>query len=466
MHYRFRDLVFAAVSATFLLLVPSDARAKPPVLDGPVFGAESFVLDNGLTVLAIPNHRAPIVTHMIWYRAGSVDEEPGKSGVAHFLEHLMFKGTPSHPAGELTDFVARNGGDQNAFTSYDYTAYFQNITVDRLPLMMEMEADRMRNLQLDDEAVRTELQVVIEERRMRVDNVPSSILGERLDTALWLTNGYGVPVIGWPEELRALDHDDALAFYRKYYVPENAIVVVAGDITAKELKPLAEKYYGVIPRMGEPASRQRSTNMPRRADVRVSLAHEQVRQPEWWRTYIAPSFNVGERIDVPALAVLAEILGGGSTSKLYQEMVVDRKFAASASAAYNPRAVSYGTFSVSLTPSPGVPVERLEAAYDSFLADFLRDGITDVDVVRAKNRQIARLAYAKDSPIGAAFRVGNAMAIGLTLNEIESWPAMLDAVTAGQVRTAARHLVMHASSGTGVLLPETKAEMPGAGEAP
>jgi len=454
----FLRLCLAVVLAASILgLAPGSADAAPKV-PARVFNAESFTLSNGLMVVVIPNHRAPVVSHMIWYKVGAADEVPGKSGIAHFLEHLMFKGTPKYPAGELTSMVARNGGNQNAFTSHDYTGYFQSIAVDRLPLMMEMEADRMRNLVLDEPGVLTEREVIIEERRMRVDSVPAAILGERLAAGLWMTNHYGIPIIGWESEMRQLSREDALTFYRAYYAPHNAIVVVAGDITAAQLKPLAEKYYGAIPKTGEATPRTRSTFLPRKADVEVTMTHERVMQPEWSRDYVAPSFNVGNRADVYALDVFAELFGGGATSKLYRSLVVDQQLAASASAGYSGLAVSYGTFSVGLTPNPGVTIPQLEAAYEALLTATLRDGISDADVERAKNRMIARLAYAKDSPMGAAMRVGSALVVGVTLDEIERTPVALAAVTADQVRAAARTLIATAPSGTGVLLPQPRAQ--------
>jgi zinc protease len=453
-------VAFCALVAAVLALDPLVARAASAAPEA-VFGAESFTLANGMQVVAIPNHRAPVVSHMVWYKIGSADEVPGKSGLAHFLEHLLFKGTPRFPAGALTEMVARNGGDQNAFTSYDYTAYYENAAVDRLPMMMDMEADRMRNLTLDPAGVDTEREVIIEERRMRVDNVPAAVMGERLSAALWLNNPYSVPVIGWESEMRGLTREDALAFYRQYYAPHNAILVVAGDITAAQLKPLAEKTYGAIPKTGEPTKRSRPTYLPRRADVRVTMRHERVRQPQWSRQYIAASHNVGERADVYGLEVFAELFGGGSTAKLYRSLVVDQQLAAGANASYTPEAISYGTFAVSLTPNPGIPIDRLEGAYDALLEQTLRDGITDAEVERAKTRMLARLAYARESPMSAASQVGAALATGMSLAEVETWPQQLRQVTADQVRTAARRLVASGSSGTGILLPMMRPQAQG-----
>jgi len=419
-----------------------------------VYGAETFMLANGMQVVLIANHRAPVVSHMVYYRIGAADERPGKSGIAHFLEHLMFKGTPKYPGSTLTDTVARNGGNQNAFTGPDLTGYYQNIAVDRLPLMMDIEADRMRNLVLDEKEVATEREVIIEERRMRVDNVPGALLGERMHAALWMTNHYAIPIIGWEAEIKELTREDAFQVYKEYYAPHNAILVVAGDITMAQLKPLAEKYYGAIPKSGEYKPRARSTFLQTpRADTQIVMSHERVRQPQWSRQIIAPSYSVGNRADVHALEVFSEIIGGGSTTKLYRSLVIDQKVAAGFGAGYSADAVSYGTFYLSLTPSPGVTWQEAEAAYTKAMDALLKDGLTDADVAQAKQRMLARLAYAKDSPMSAANAVGGALTVGQTLAEIESWPEQIGKVTADQVRSAARKLFTEFSSVTGVLLP-------------
>jgi zinc protease len=449
--------LIASLFAVVLFMAAPQARAA-------VYGAETFTLANGMQVVVIPNHRAPVVSHMVFYKVGSADEPPGKSGIAHFLEHLLFKGTPKFPEGSMTEIVARNGGNQNAFTSYDYTGYFQNIAVDRLPLMMEMEADRMRNLILDEKGVATEREVIIEERRMRTDNVPGALLGERLNAALWMTNTYGIPIIGWAHEMRDLQLDDALSFYNAYYAPHNAILVVAGDVTMKQLRPLAEKYYGAIPKMGDPKPRVRPTFLYQKAHTRVSLAHERVSQPSWSRQIIAPSYNVGDRTDVHALEVFSEIMGGGSTSKLYRTLVIDQKVAASFAAGYNAEAVSYGAFYISMTPSPGFTVEQAEEAFETALAAFLNTGITEADVDQAKRRFASRLAFAKDSPMSAARGVGMSLAAGISLDDIENWPEAVNKVTLAQVQSAARRLFAENSSATGILLPEAEQLAAGAAQ--
>jgi zinc protease len=434
------------VSFVLVVLAVTPASAE-------LYGAKGFTLGNGMDVVVVPNHRAPVISHMVWYRAGAADEPPGKSGIAHFLEHLMFKGTPKYPGGIMDEVVARNGGDQNAFTSYDFTAYYQNIAVDRLPLVMEIEADRMRNLVLDAKDVDTEREVIIEERRMRVDNQPASILDERLDAAFWLTNRYGIPIIGWEHEMRGLTREDAFAFYHRFYAPENAILVVSGDITPEQLKPLAEKYYGAIPRGGDVTRAPRLNAMPPAADVHVEYRDERVRQPRWWRRWVAPSFNVGDKVDVYALDVFAEIVGGGSTSKLYRSLVVDQKVATDVNASYQGATVSWGSFTIGLNPSPGVAPGAAEEALEKALEAALRDGISDADVERAKDRMVAKLVFAKDAPLSAGQAIGGMMVVGIPLAEIEAMPQRIAAVTPDQVRAAARKLMTTAASGTAILLP-------------
>ncbi|MBD25947.1 MAG: peptidase M16 [Candidatus Marinimicrobia bacterium] len=441
-----------------LLLMVFAAVAIPRTAFAMIYGAESFTLGNGMQVVVIPNHRSPVVSHMVWYRAGSADEPPGKSGIAHFLEHLMFKGTLRFPEGAMMDIVARNGGQQNAFTSLDYTGYFQNIAVDRLPLVMDMEADRMRNLVLSEDDVITERQVIVEERRMRVENVPAALLGERMAAALWGTNHYGTPVIGHMEEMLALTLDDAFDFYRKYYAPHNAVLVVAGDITAKDLKPLAKKYYGAIPASddwdGEHKLRERSGFLAPTAHSQIVMSHERVAQPQWSRQYIAPSYKLGNLEDVYALDIFSEIMGGGATSKLYRELVVDQKVAVSFSTGYRSDAVSYGTFYVSMIPSVGVTTEEAVSAYELALENLLNDGLASEDVERAKARFSARLAFATDSPLSAARSLGTSLAVGLSIEDVESYPDKLSNVTVEQVRDAARRLFTENSYVSGILLPK------------
>ena len=418
-----------------------------------VFNPETFTLDNGMQVVVVANHRVPVVVHMVWYKVGSADEVAGKSGLAHLFEHLMFKGTPSFPYGEFSDIVARNGGQENAFTSTDYTGYYQVIAKDRLETVMEMEADRMTNLVLTPEQVEPERQVVLEERRMRVENNPRAILQEHVGATLFLNHPYRRPIIGWEHEIRGLTMDDITAFYRKWYEPNNAILVVAGDITAEEVRPLAEKYYGAIPR-GPDIERVRPTEPPQRAERRVILRDARVRQPSWSRIYVSPSYFYGDRDQIHALEVLSSILGGGSTSRLYRQLVVENKLAVSAGAYYSPRDFGPARFGIYASPRPGVSTEELEAAVDKVIADVVAEGVTEQEVERAKNQILAGAVYARDSLQAGARVLGSALATGMTIDDVESWPDRISEVTSEQVGEALREALVPGHSVTAELLPE------------
>ncbi|WP_404381406.1 M16 family metallopeptidase [Caenispirillum salinarum] len=422
-----------------------------------VFDAHTFTLDNGLQVVVIPDHRVPVVTQMVWYKVGAADEPPGKSGIAHLFEHLMFKATDEIPAGEFSKIVARNGGNDNAFTSSDYTAYFQNIAADRLDLVMKMEADRMADLRLDEKTVLTERAVVLEERLSRVANEPGALLGERVDLALWTVHPYRNPVIGWEHELSELTQDDAADFYRKWYAPNNATLVIAGDVTVDQVRELAEKHYGPIKR-GPDFTRERVTDLPPGADTRVVMRHPRVTQPSWNRQYVAPSYNIGEDWKPYALQVLSEILGGGTTSRLYQDLVVDEKVAVSAGAWYRATAVDYGVFGFYGTPAPGRDPDAVEAAIEARIADVLENGVAEEEVEQAKQRLRAGLVYARDSSQSAARTIGAALTTGSTLEDVQAWPSRIGAVTREQVVEAARSVLGEGQSATGILLPESPEE--------
>ncbi len=435
-----------AAAATLALLV--SATAAPAA----VFNPETFTLENGLQVIVVPNHRIPAVTHMIWYRVGAADEPPGKSGIAHYLEHLMFKGTKTVPNGEFSRLVAQNGGRENAFTSQDYTAYYQTVAVDRLELVMRLEADRMVNLDLTPEKALPERDVILEERRQRIENNPAALLGERVRSALFMNHPYRKPIIGWPQEIAKLTLDDALDFYRRYYAPNNAILVVGGDITAEELKPLAEKYYGVIPAREVPA-RVRPQEPPHFAPARVTLTSDRVRSPSWMRSYLAPSYRTARNGEAYALQVLEEILGGSATSRLYRSLVVEQKIAVSAGAGYGADDFDSSTFEIYARPRPGGDVAEVEAAVEREIAALLEDGVSEEEVARAKKRLVTAAVYARDSLQSGARIFGRALASGRTVEDVESWPERIDEVTADQVNAAARAVLVIESSVTGVLLP-------------
>ncbi len=372
-------------AALALIIVPSlaprPALAQTTVTSDP---PASFTLGNGLQVVVIPDHRTPVVTQMIWYKVGSADETPGKSGLAHFLEHLMFKGTARHPAGEFSQTVLRVGGNENAFTSVDYTGYFQRVPREQLQKMMEFEADRMTGLILKDENVLPERDVVLEEYNMRVANNPEARLTEQIMAALYLNHPYGRPVIGWHQEIEKLDREDALAFYRRFYAPNNAILVIAGDVDAKDVRPMAEQTFGqVAPQPAIPARRIRPQEPEPVAPRTVTLADARVEQPSLKRYYLVPSATTAAAGESPALDVLAQLMGNGSNSYLYRALVVDKPLAVSAGAGYQ------GT---SLDPTAVLDLGLAEAGR-RVLADRTGDRPRDRGC-RAKSRCAPRISNA------------------------------------------------------------------------
>jgi len=437
-------MIALACIALMLLAAPASAQR---------FAAESSTLDNGLQVVVVPNHRIPAVVQMVWYKVGAADDPLGKSGVAHFLEHLMFKGTAAVPPGEFAASIARNGGRDNAFTTQDYTAFHETIARDRLDLVMRLEADRMTGLVLDDKVVLPERDVVLEERRMRIDNEPATLLGEQLRAALYLHHPYRNPTIGWPHEIRLLGTADALASYRKWYAPNNAILVIAGDVDLAEARPLAEQYFAAIPSQALPV-RARVQEPPHHAAARLEMKSARAAQPQWNRSYLAPSYRAGETTQAYPLQVLAEILGGGAGSRLHKTLVLDRSLALSAGAHYSPSTIDLTAFGLYATPKPGVSVSDLEAAIDGELRRLVRDGVESDEVRRAKERMQAASVYARDSLSGPANIIGAGLAIGQSLDEVEAWPDRIGQVTSAEVDAAARAVLVERNSATGVLLPE------------
>ncbi|NQW02374.1 MAG: insulinase family protein [Rhodospirillales bacterium] len=417
-----------------------------------VFNPETFMLDNGMQVVVIPNHRVPVVTHMVWYRVGSADEAPNESGIAHFLEHLMFKGTKKRKNGEFSEIVARNGGRENAFTSSDYTGYYQTIAVDRLEMVMEMEADRMTNLVITPEQVEPERQVVLEERRSRIENEPGSILGEQLNAALFLSHPYRNPVIGWKHDIEGLNIDRILAFYKRWYAPNNAILVVAGDITVAQLKPLAEKYYGAIP--AQPATlRARAKEPPQHAERRVTLRDNRVQQPSWRRIYLAPGLQWGASEHAYPLEVLADIIGSGSSSRFYQSLVIKQKLAVAAGVHYSGDNRGPGQFIFYASPRSGVDMEVLESAVLREIDLLIEGGVTQDELDRAKTRMLSESIYARDSLSGGARVIGSALAAGLSIDDVENWPENISGVSLEAINHALKSVFKTQQSVTGLLLP-------------
>ncbi len=420
-----------------------------PVFAGPV---TDFTLDNGMQVVVIEDHRAPVVTQMVWYKTGRADEVAGQSGIAHFFEHLMFKGTDTIKPGEFSEIVAANGGTDNAFTSNDYTAYFQRIAADKLELMMQLESDRMVHLNLSAENVATEKQVILEERNQRVDSDPAALFSEQINAAQFLNHPYGIPVIGWRHEIEQLTREQALAFYAAYYAPNNAILVVAGDVEPAKVKTLAEKYYGPLKPSDQIKPRLRPSEPPQLAERRLSMADPRVAQPYVSRSYLAPERNSGDQKQAAALTILAEVLGGsGTTSVLTRALSFETQTAVYASASYTGTSVDPDTFNLVVVPSEGVSLQQAEDAMDAVLAKFLETGVDPVDLERIKTQVRASEIYKQDDAGDVAQEYGAALAVGLTVKDVQDWPTVLQSVTAADVLDAAKLVLQRNNAVTGWL---------------
>ena len=427
------------MAMTFTQLAPDNAAAKR--------GASHFTLKNGMEVVVIPDHRAPVVTHMVWYRVGSADEKSGRSGIAH-----LFKGTDKIARGAFSKIISRNGGQDNAFTSQDTTAYYQRVAKDRLPLVMEMESDRMTNLKLLDEDVLTERDVIIEERRSRVDNNPQSILNEELLSALYQSHPYGIPVIGWKHEMAELSRDYAFDFYHNFYAPNNAVLVVAGDVTVDEVRKLAQKYYEPIPRRDEVKRSQRPHEPPHRAARRVELEDPRAGKPMIERLYLAPSYTTAEGGEGEAIDLLVQIAANGATSRLYKKLVIEDKKASSVGGWYTGTALDSGRIGIYAIASDGVAMSDLEAGIDAVLEDIKSNGVTDKELERAKTGFLADFVYGNDSQTSMARRYGWGLITGQKISDIEGRPARVSKVSTSDIQAVAKKFLVRKRSVTGTLM--------------
>lgn len=431
---------------------PSSA-APAATATAPVIGANvsTFQLPNGLTVVVIPDRRAAVVTHMVWYRAGSADEPAGKSGIAHYLEHLMFKGTKANPGGTFSNKVAAIGGQENAFTSWDYTAYYQRVAKEHLGLVMSLEADRMQNLALDPVTAAPELKVVLEERSMRTDNDPSAKLGEAVDAALHPGHPYRIPVIGWRSEIEKLTVDDAKAFYDRFYTPNNAVLVVAGDVDEVAVRDLALTHYGRVARRAEPPKRLRPKDPEAVASITVSLADELVNQPSWRRMWRVPSSHTAEPGQSEALELLADTLGGGATSRLYRTIVIEKQLASNVGAFYQSDALDDGRFVVAASPRDGVSFETLTKAIEAVIADVADKGVPDEEVARSKSKVYAEAIKVQDNQASLARLFGAEMATGGNVDLVRNWPSRIRAVEPDAIKAAAAKWLAPQGAVTGEL---------------
>jgi zinc protease len=455
----------AAVLPALAVLPPGQALAQapapvppPPVPSGekPLFGAAIWTLPNGLTVVHAENRRAPVVAHYVFYGAGAGDDPAGHSGLAHFLEHMMFKGSAHVASGAFSRRVAREGGQDNAFTSRDVTAYHQHVEASRLALVAGMEADRMASAAFPAGEVEAERQVILEERRQRTESTPRGRFREAWDAAFWGRQHWrGRPLIGWSEEIAALSREDMLDFFGRFYAPSNATLVVTGAVSREELARLAEQEYGAIPGRPKPYAdpgRGRAPVPVTPQDERLTMRDPTVQEPIFLRSWIAPSLLAGDSRHAYPLEVLAHLLGGGQGSRLHRAMV-ESGLAVSAGTSYDGDSIGSGGFDLFAMPRRGVATPALEAAVQAELDRLLQQGVTDAEVERSIRQITAGALLALDS-LGTAPRIlGTALATGLPLEAVEYWPARIRGVTRPQIEAAARAVLAQPSM-CGWLLPE------------
>ena len=423
------------------------------------FDIHHFSLSNGMQVVVLPNNRAPIVHHMLWYKVGAADEDPGRSGIAHLLEHLMFKGTDTNPGDTYSQFVVRHGGKENAFTSPDQTAYHQTIAKEHLPEIMAMEADRMTGLTLEEEEFQSERNVVIEEREQRIGNNPGAQLGEAMMAALYMNHPYRIPVIGWRSEIEDLTREQTLEFYKRWYAPQNAVLVVAGDVTPEQVQDLAVSTYGQIEAVEDIATRNRPVEPTHWGQRRVVIEDEKVGTSQLMFRYIAPTDAhvdprmFGDQVDTTALSVLAYIMGGDATQRFYRKLVEEQQIAVAAGAFYDPSALDYSGFTAYIVPAPGKSLEEAEVVLRAELALLLDEGVTQEEVETAIRRIKVDLVYEQDSLTTPARIVGRAMSTGLSLDKVQNYAASLEAVTVESVMQAAKAVLVEKQSIAAILKP-------------
>ncbi|WP_296751943.1 pitrilysin family protein [Thiobacillus sp.] len=394
-------------------------------------------LDNGLRVIVQEDHRAPVMVSQVWYRAGSLDEFNGTTGVAHVLEHMMFKGTQTVPPGEFSKRIAAAGGRENAFTSRDHTAYFQQMQKDRLALSMQLEADRMANLVISDALFAKEIQVVMEERRLRTDDQPQSVVYERLMAAAYQAHPYRRPIIGWMDDLSNMTGQDARDWYARWYAPNNATLVVAGDVKAGEVIELAKRHFGALPARALPP--RKPQDEPAQLGEKRIVVKAPAQLPYLLMAWHAPTLKDWEQDTAPyALQVLAGVLSGNDSARLQKSLVKTRQIAVNASAGYDAIARGPGMFMVDATPAPGTSVAALEKAVREEVRRIQRDGIDQAELARVKAQVIAADVYQRDSLFYQAMQLGEYVTAGLPPEALARRADKLRAVTAQEVQAAAR----------------------------
>lgn len=424
-----------------------DVREAVPV--------EKFTLSNGLQVVVMPNDRIPLVSHLLIVKAGGADDLQGKSGLAHYLEHLMFTGTKNFPEGTYDRSVARVGGSQNASTGSDYTMYYATVPKEHLAMVMTMEADRLTAIEITPEHAARELKVITEERNMRVDTNPASQWREQLDAITFLNHPYHNPVIGWAEDMATFTAADARAFFDTYYRASNMILVVAGDVDARDVRRMAQRYYGALPAGGKPErawAKEPPVRMARRGEMRDARVNE----PRLMRQYVAPSVKDGASANALPLSVFAQYLGGGDASALYTALVREQKIATNVSVFYDPMTIGPAMFRISATPAAGFTLPQLEDALDREIARVLAGPLDVAAVSRAKTLLLAEVIYARDGMQQMANVMAELYATGLDEQYFYEWSEHIKAITPEVAHAAAVALITPRAAVTGYLLPEEK----------
>ncbi len=409
--------------------------------------AQKFSLKNGMEVILLENHKVPVVSHIMWIRTGSAWNPPGESGLAHYLEHMLFKRTKNLKDGEYARTIESFGGQYNASTGNDFTNFYVTAASEYLPEIMRLESERMQHLNPEEKSFASELQVIIEERRLRVDGNPSARLSEAMTASLFRNSSYHYPGIGWKHEMEKLSRQQVMKFYRNYYCPKNAVLVLAGDITIQKARQLSEKYYGgwknsdcrkATPILQEP---------PLDVDQKIKLGDPGVAHPEWSRIYLAPSLKTGEKKLAFPLMVLAQVLGAERNGVLYKEMVAKNKSAVSVAAGYDPFALGNGTFSIAVTPADGITIQEVTNQVNSIL----KKSVNADEVERAKKTLQAESIYARDSIEGMASIFGMLAILGEDDNFFNDWQKNIKSITVAQVNQAAKKILADQHSVTGIL---------------
>lgn len=394
-------------------------------------------LKNGLRVIVREDHRSPVVVSQVWYKVGSMDEPEGLTGISHVLEHMMFKGTKRLKPNEFSRIIAENGGRENAFTSYDYTAYFQQLEKSRLPISFELEAERMQNLTLDEEEVRKEIKVVMEERRLRTEDRPQSLLYEKFMTTAFQAHPYKHPIIGWMRDLERITDKDLREWYRRFYTPSNALLVVVGDVQPREVFDLAEKYFAPLP--SRPVERSSAPPEPRQSDTRRTRLAAPAEVPFVIMGYHVPVYGQGESSWEPyALNVLAGVLDGGNSARFARELVRGQKIATSLDTGYSAIAREPMLLTFDGIPARGHTIEQLEQAVRAQIERLKTEPISDEELKRVKAQVVAHDVYARDSVFYQAMQIGQLETTGRSWRLLNERVERLNAVTAEQVKEVAR----------------------------